>query len=194
MDLVRGLNPAQIASLKSSCFFPNLMVSVEWPGDPLHFHLGERPIEYGGDTYSGFGPLASISFPQESYGISAVYANLSIVGVTADLSGQIDQPIRNYPVVVYGLLMTSQGSGVPIGPPFVLFQGVSGRTSLITKKVSESEITNAVELEVSTGPSARAKSTVYHSNEDQISKYPTDTAGRLVILSYAKAQKLRWPE
>ena len=194
MDLVRGFNPAQLTSLRSSVFYPNLMVFIDWPGDPLRFSFREEPIVWDGNTWTGFGPLAELSLPSESPGIAAESAVLSIAGVDHDLDGKMDTPIRGRMVQVYLALMANRTGANRIGDPVRLFSGTIGSSRMKTSKMSENETMSRIEVDLSTGPSARAESSIYHTDEDQRKRYPTDTAGRLVIFSRAKAQKLRWPE
>lgn len=194
MDLVRGFTPTQLTSLRSSVFYPNLMVFVDWPGDPLRFSFREEPMVWDGNTYAPFGPLAELSLPSESPGIAAETAVLSIAGVDHDLDGRLDTPIRGRDVEVYLALMADRTGPVRIGNPVRLFSGTIESTRMKTSKISQRETLSRIEVDLSTGPSARAESSVYHTDEDQRKKYPTDTAGRLTIFARAKAQKLRWPE
>lgn len=194
MDLIRGLSATQKGALRASIFYPNLMVFVDWPGDPLRFNMRETDMVYQGETYYGFGPLANLALPGESQGIAADVASLSIAGVDHDLNGKMNSPVRGREVAVYMALMSSRVNGARIGDPIPLFKGTIGSMRMRTTAVSDTDLMSTIEVDLSTGPSARAKSSIYHTDEDQRSKYPADTAGRLVILSYAKAQKLRWPE
>jgi len=196
MELVRGFSEDQIASLRSSIFYPNLMIEVDWPGDPLRFHMREGVMHHSGYAYSGFGPLANLALPQESQGIAADSASLSIAGVDHDLDGKMDSPVRGRAVSVFLALMSSRTGNSRIGEPVPLFQGTIGAMRMRTSLVDAAQQVHmsTIEVDLSTGPSARSKSSIFHSQEDQQSAYPSDTAGRLVILAFAKAQKLRWPD
>lgn len=194
MDLIRGFGPSQLDALRSSVFYPNLMVFVDWPGDPLRFNMGDRDLTWDGHTWPGFGILASLALPPETMGIASSTATLSIAGVDHDLDDQIGSSIRGKRVDISLALMSSQTGGVRIGDPVPLFKGIIGGGRMRTSSVSKDEVLSRIEVDLSTGPSARAESSIYHTDEDQRKKYPNDTAGRLVILSYARAQKLRWPE
>lgn len=194
MDLTRGLTPNQLNYLKRSTFFPNLLVQIDWKDDPLRFHmLGTQPITFQGNQYRGFGPMAEINLPRENQTLDASPGSLSIAGVSHDLEGMIDSPIRGNAVSIWMAFMSESGNNALVGPPINIFRGVIGSGKLIT--TDDGEITyNRAIIDLNIGPSARAASTIYHSNEDQTSKHPNDTAGRLTILAFARAQKLRWPE
>lgn len=194
MDLIRGFSPLQLQALSSSAFYPNLMVHVDWPGDPLRFNMGDTDIEWNGETFYGFGPMGALSLPPEAPGIAASTANLSIAGVDAELDGKMNAAVRGRGVQIYLAMMGSREGGNRLGPPIPLFRGTIGSLRMRTSSVNQNEVFNRIEVDLSTGPSARSESSIYHTNEDQQRRFPGDTAGRLVILSYAKAQKLRWPE
>lgn len=194
MDLVRGLSPEQKQAIRSSCFFPNLMVFVDWPSAPLRFNMRDIDMIYQGETYAGFGPAAEISLPSEAPGIAASTAMISIAGVDHDLESRMTQRVRGSSVTIHMALMSASTGGYRIGAPIPLFRGVIGSLRMKTASLDQNTRMSRVEVDLSTGPSARTESSIFHTNEDQSRKYPNDTAGRLVILAYAKAQKLRWPE
>lgn len=194
MDLVRGFSEAQKNALRGSSFYPNLMIYVDWPGNPLRMNLSSTDMIFAGDTYFGFGKAAGLTLPSESSGIAADVATLSIAGVEVNMENDLASPARGRGVVIYLALMSEPGGGSRIDAPIPLFRGTIGALRMRTSSRSDNERLSTVEVDLSTGPSARARSSIYHSNEDQQRKYPADTAGRLVIYSYAKAQKLRWPE
>jgi len=194
MELVRGFNAQQKAALRSSVFYPNLLIFVDWPGDPLRFNMSDSPLTVGGLTYAAFGPAASLSLPAETMDIIASTASLSIAGVDHELDSQLDSPVRGKAVQVYLGLMTGVSKAELIGPPVRIFQGTIGSSRMRTSSVAENQLLSKIEVDLSTGPSARAKSSIFHSNEDQKKRYPSDTAGRLTILAFSNAQKLRWPE
>lgn len=194
MDLIRGMSVDQLAAIRRSTFYPNLAIFVDWPGDPLRFHFGRGDLLVEGEIYSGFGNAASLSLPSESPSIAAAAGSLSIAGVDIDLDGQIDTPVRGRAVTVHMLFMTDRATGPRIGPPIQLFRGTIGATRMRTSKVDDLNLMSTIEVDLTTGPSARAESSIFHSNEDQSRAFPGDTAGRLTILAYSNAQKMRWPE
>lgn len=194
MDLIRGLSETQKQTLRRSSFFPNLMLYIDWPGTPLRMNLSRTNMIYRGETFYGFGGAAGLTLPSEASGIAAASASLAIAGVEHDLGTKVTSPARGRSVSVFLALMSEPGGGSGIGDPVPLFRGTIGSLRMRTSSRSVDERLSTLEVDLSTGPSARAKSSIYHTNEDQQLRYPTDTAGRLVILAYAKAQKLRWPE
>jgi len=200
MDLRRGFNPTSMAML-DSLFHVNLMVFVDWPEDPLRFHLGQGPINWGGEVWHGFGELASVSIPSEAEGIIATNAQIQIIGVPLDLDGKLENRIRGREVNVMLALMDRREYGSLITDPVMLFQAAMSASRMRTQNVGSGasepgvqDIYHAVEVDLMTGPSARAKASVYHSDEDQKQKHPDDTAGRLVILSRSRAEKFKWPQ
>jgi hypothetical protein len=51
-----------------------------------------------------------------------------------------------------------------------------------------------VVITLANGPSQRSFAEVFHTYEDQIRRFPGDTAGRLTINAEAERDKLTWPE
>lgn len=206
MILKRGFTPQELISLDSH-FHVNLMVFIDWPDDPIRFHLGQGTIAWGGHSWSGIGPLGSIDLPVEAPGIAASTGQIRIVGFPVELEDIIDRRIRGVEVEIYLALMDETNRSTLKASPIALFRAAISSTRLITSNLTGSDIGNqstdvpgtqdvyhTIEVDLTTGPSARAKASIYHTDEDQKLHYPTDTAGRLVILSRARAEKFKWPE
>lgn len=204
MDLTRGLSAPTLAAIQRP-FFPLLFGHLDWPDAPVRAHTGVGPITWGGHTWTGVGPLGNVEIPTEAMGsVVATEAILSLIGVPADLDGFADDQIRGRAVslhlgVVQGRpggvdgMSTSGPGNVLIGAPVELFSGVMDILDL-DASADGTEISHQARVTAITGPGARTRASLTHNDEDQRSKYPTDTAGRHVILAYAKAQKLKWPE
>ena len=196
MDLIRDVDPVMLATMNGP-FFPVCFAFLDWPDEPAYAHSGVGTIAWGGHDWLGVGVLGNVDIPPESAGIAAVEAMLSLAGVSADLEGYADDAIRNRTVELYlGVVAARPGDtgGTTLrGMPVELFAGTMDGLSIVASE-AEGGVDHEARITVATGPSARSAATIYHTNEDQISRYPGDTAGRLVILSYAKAQKLTWPE
>lgn len=204
MELTRGVSPAVMSALQGPVY-PILMAHLDWPDAPVRAHTGVGDIVWGGYTWRGVGPVGSMDVPSEAMGgVVSVDAVLSLVGVPADLDGMADDKIRSRPVDVYiGIVsgrpgghdgrQTSGPGSTLVGDPISLFSGTMDGLSLEAQQ-SGVDVEHTASVTVTTGPSARSMATVYHSDEDQRRHYPSDTAGRHLILSLARAQKLRWPE
>lgn len=204
MELKRGVSPSTLAALQGPVF-PILMVHLDWPDAPVWVHSGVGPIIWGGVTWTGMGPVGSMSVPAEAVGgVVSVEAILSLVGVPADLDGLADDRIRGRAVEVYIAIVQGRPGGhdgkQPTGPgntlvgdPVSLFSGTMDGLDLDAQEADDG-VEHTASVTVTTGPSARSMATVYHSDEDQRRRYPSDTAGRLVIMALANAEKLRWPE
>ncbi len=196
MDMIRGLDPDMLAALEGP-FFPICLAFLDWPDAPVYAHSGVGTITWDGHEWRGVGALGNVEIPPEAAGVAAVDAMLSLAGVSADLEGFADDAIRNRTVELYmGAVAARPGDpgGTTLrGNPVSLFSGTMDGLSIIASE-GEDGIDHEARVSVATGPSARSAATIYHTNEDQSSRYPADTAGRLVILAYAKAQKVTWPE
>lgn len=204
MELKRGVDADVLTALEEPAF-PILMVHLDWPDAPAWAHTGVGVIEWDGNDWLGVGPVGGISIPAEAVGgVVSAEAVLSLVGVPADLDGMSDDAIRGRSVDVYIAFVEGRPGGASgaetagpgntlIGDPVALFSGTMGGLDLDAKDTG-SGVEHTAAVPVDTGPSARSMATVYHSDEDQKRQHPTDTAGRLVIMAMANAEKLRWPE
>lgn len=204
MDLRRGISPATIDAI-SRPFNAILMAHLDWPDAPVYAHTGVGPITWGGNTFRGVGPLGGVDIPPEAMGgIVAVEAILSLVGVPADLDGLADDNIRGRMVRVWFACVAGRPGGrdgaqigglgnMLIGEPVPLFSGTMDGLSLDAQD-NGMGVDHSASLSVSTGPGARSVASLEHSDEDQRKKHAGDTAGRLVILAWANAQRTQWPQ
>ena len=202
MDLKRNTSSAMMTAL-SGVFHPVFFAHLDWPLVPVYAHSGVGTIAWGGHNWTGVGPLGNVEIPPETVGgVVASEAILSLVGVPADLDGMIDDPIRARGVsmslgVVAGRPgghdgKQTTGAGVTlVADPVEVFAGTMDGLDL-DASMSEGAVNHEARVTVITGPSARSMASITHSDEDQRRRHPTDTAGRLVILAFAKAQKLIW--
>lgn len=196
MILRRGVDNGLLAAL-SQGGYPVLFVYLDWPGTAVYAHSGVGSITWGGQMWLGVGTLGNITIPEEGSEIAVSEAVLALAGVPADLDGMVDDNVRNRTAEIYlGAVMSrpgSDGGNDLIGVPVQLFSGIMDGINMSDSATDEG-VDHAVNIPIITGVEARSSATIHHSNEDQRRTYPNDTAGRLVILSYAKAQKLTWPE
>jgi len=196
MDLVRGVHPDMLAAMAGP-FFTIGFAFLDWPDAPVYAHSGVGTIPWGGHDWIGVGKLGNIEIPPETSGVAAVEAMLSLAGMSAEIEGYADDEIRNRTVEIYlGAVAARPGDpgGTTLrGSPVSLFSGTMDGLTLMASR-GDKGVTHAAQIPVATGPSARSAATIYHTDEDQRSRHPLDTAGRLVILNYARAQKTTWPE
>lgn len=203
MELRRGVDPALLASL-SRGGFPVLFVHMDWPGAPVWCHSGVGTIDWGGRRWSGVAGVGAVDIPAEGGEIAALEAMLSLAGVPADLDGFGDDAIRGRTVALYlggvagrpgghdGRQASGPGATL-IGQPVSLFSGTMDALTLTTSRTDEG-VEHEAQVAVATGVEARSMASIFHSDEDQRRFHPADTAGRLVVLSFARAQKMTWPE
>lgn len=203
MGLTRAIDPATLAALAGP-FNAVLLAHIDWPDAPVHAHTGVGNISWDGQTWTGVGPLGDVDIPAEALaGIVTSEAILTLAGVPADLDGLIDDVIRNRAVDLWfavvagrpgghdGAQATGDGNTI-IGTPAWLFSGTIGGLDLDDTAV-DGGVEHSARITVGTGPGARSMASISHSDEDQRRHYPSDTAGRHVIMAQARAQKLTWP-
>jgi len=203
MELRRGVHPALLDQMARGGF-PVLFAFIDWPGAQVFAHTGVGVISWGGRGWDGVGPVGGIDIPPEASEIAAVEAVLSLAGVDADLDGYADDAIRGRTVEIYlgGVQgrpgghdgrQTAGAGNTLVGTPIRLFVGTMDGLTLSATATDEG-VQHEAQVAVATGQEARSSASIYHTDENQRRLFPTDTAGRLVILAYAKAQKMTWPE
>lgn len=199
MDLRRGIDPVLLAALLQTSY-PVVFIYLDWPDATVRFHTSVGNLTWGGYLWKGMGELASMDIPAEQAGIAVLDATLALAGVPADLDGFADDRIRNRPAELYiGSLSDRPGGvdgnqpGTLVGMPARIFSGTMDGLSLVATAVDDG-VQHEARVTVTTGQEARQNATIYHSNEDQRRLYPSDTAGRLVIMNFANAQKITWPQ
>ena len=197
MELRRGVHPDMLTRMNGP-FTALMMVHADWPDEPVYVHSSVGNISYDDKTWRGLGPVGNVEMPAEAFGgVVATEAVMSLVGVPVDLDGRADDVIRGRTVETYfGVLQArpgEPGGTVLVGDPVRMFGGTMDWLDL-TADASEDGVEHTAQVTVITGPGARSMASVFHSDEDQRRHYPGDTAGRHVILSVAKAQKITWPE
>lgn len=197
VSLTRGV-PAPMLAAMAGTFYPVAFVYLDWPGATLRAHTGVGAITWGGQSWAGVGPMGSISIPAESGGsMVATEAALSLVADPMELDSYADDVIRNLAGEIY-LGVVSARPGQPggttlVSDPVTIFSGLMDAL-VIEVEPTDTGVNHRATVTLITGPGARSDAAVYHSDQDQGRKYPGDTAGRHLVLAYAKAQKLTWPE
>jgi len=189
MILSRGIAPTVLTALAGPVVYPVIMVALDWPGGFIRFHSSVGVITWGGFDWTGTGPFDSISVGEEGEGLASSDASIRLLGPLAESLEDSEAVIKNRPAVIYAGLVTQPAGTVLIGDPFVQFSGAMD--GLV---YSQDDGQHGLQLTMTAGPGARVGASITHSYEDQLAKYPGDTAGRHTQLAAANARVRTWPE
>lgn len=185
MGLTRGASAGLITELAGH-FHPALLTYADWPGEEIRIHTGVGDLSWDGETWSGAGKLVQFSAPQEAGGLATSEATVRVAASVEDMLAERGKIIRNRTVTVWFGTTTEPGGNVLQSDPVQIFTGYfDSRTGSLAR--SGEDFSHDMVLGLGIGPSARASASITHSYEDQIAKYPGDTAGRHV----QNADKLR---
>jgi hypothetical protein len=187
--LKRGVPPEMLDILSAGPFYPVLLVSIDWPVNPVRLHSGVGTLAWNGHNWHGIGTLGNISAPDEALGLTHFGLELSLHGVPSDIWARADDTIRSREVRIWVGCTTTPGGNVLAAEPCLAQQQFADGF-----EIEETPDGTAAILRTAWGPSARAVLAAVHSYEDQIARFPGDTAGRHLIFAEAKAGKLTWPE
>lgn len=193
MGLMREIPAPMLAAIKRRVFFPVSLVYLDWPGGVVRAHSGRGDLVTLGGTWRGVGKFGAIDVPAESAGLVAVRATLTLMGVPSGVFDMLGAPIRNRPGQVYFGVTTEPGGNVLVSDPISMFAGRMDAMRY-TLQPDGGDLVHAVQIELGSGPSARARASVYHSAEDQKRKFPSDTAGRLLKNIAKYVETMTWPE
>lgn len=192
MGLIREVPAAMMAALRSRVFFPAAMVYLDWPGGAVRAHSGVGDMTALGATWRGVGSFGGIDVPAEGAGLIAVRSTLTLTGVPPGIFDQLYDPIRNRPGRILLGVTSKPGGSVLLSDPVSLFEGQMDALRYTMRRDGE-KLVHAVQLELGSGPRARAKASIVHSYEDQIRKFPGDTAGRHLMGAEASVETMTWP-
>lgn len=192
MELKRAVSAAFLAALRAG-FHPAVMVYLDWPGAPVYVHSGVGNISFDGQSWLGAGGIGGIDIPEERSGIVATEAALTLSGIPPSSYDLMADIIRNRPAKMLMALTTERSGNILIGVPVELFSGYMDGMKFSTQADGE-DLIHSIAIAVASGPGARSVASITHSYEDQISKYPGDTAGRHLVHNAANLAKLTWPE
>lgn len=192
-----GMTPAMETALRrrGTPLYPTIAVFVDWPDDPGHTHSGVGVLRWNGYIFQGIGPAGAIRIPTEQEGLVPAVAELELVGVPDHMLEVVArQDARGRRVRLWAGLVTERaGNELVPGTGLVdLFTGFIVKQRIRMQIVDENTIQQSLILFVGSGPRGRASASVVHSNEDQKSQYPNDTAGRHVIYSQKNARREFW--
>ncbi|MBR9841428.1 MAG: hypothetical protein GYB50_26780 [Rhodobacteraceae bacterium] len=193
MVIARDIHPDTLAAIGNKAgFFPIMLFFVDWPGDPLHAHTNRGTVTWGGEDWTGVGKVAGLSLPGDGTGMAAQEASLSLLGFGDELDDYLDVDARDRDAVIYFGAVTARDGATLVGEPFPVFTGTINGLRDLTEANAVGRA-RGVQVPLSSGPSQRARSTAFHSFEDQAANFLGDTAGRLLINTDREGIRLRWP-
>lgn len=191
--VTRAIDTATKAAIAAGAFCPVVLVYLDWPGGAVRLHSNVGTISFGGHDWLGIGSFGGIQAPDETMGTAQSSAVLQLIGAPDEIDDYLDQPIRGRRGEIWFGVVTERHGNVLIGQPFRTFVGfMDAMRDTITSE--DGQIQRVVSIEVANGPSQRLSASIYHTDEDQRRLHPDDTAGRLVINSEARFERLTWPE
>ncbi|SDE98571.1 hypothetical protein SAMN04488105_110241 [Salipiger thiooxidans] len=193
MVIARQIHPDTLAAISNPAgFFPIVLFFVDWPEDPFHAHTNLGTVSWDGHDWTGVGKIAGLSLPGDGVGMAAQEASLSLLGLGDELDAHLDVDARDREAVIYFGAVTACDGDTLVGEPFPIFTGTINGLRDLTEANAIGR-TRGVQVPLSSGPSQRARSTAYHSFEDQAANHLGDTAGRLLINTDREGLRLRWP-
>ncbi len=194
MGLTRGIHPDALAAIAEGGFHPVSFLWLDWPGEELRLHSGHGVIGWDGHDWLGVGKAASASVPAEAMGMAAAPVKLAMAGLPPAIWEALEAPILNRPAEMWmALTRDRSGQGGIIGAPWDLYAGYMDASRYVQREGAAGPL-HQMQLDLKSGPSARAAASVFHSYDDQMLAYPGDTGGRLFINALVRAETMTWPE
>jgi hypothetical protein len=191
--LRRNIDPATLAAMAKPVFNPVIMVYLDWPEAAVYAHSNLGTLDWNAQAWIGVGRFGALQMPNEELGLLSQPAELRLIGAPDELDQYLDSPIRNRDALIYFGVVTERAGNVLIGEPFEIYAGYMDAMRE-TVQVEDGRLRRDVVVSVASGPSQRSFAEVFHTYEDQIRRFPGDTAGRLTINAEAERDKLTWPE
>lgn len=192
MDLTRDLSPGLLAAISGPSFHPVVMVWLDWPGGDVRAHSGVGSLSWDGHSWAGVGSFGEVSIPGEGLtGVPNDFA-VSLVCDLAELADYADATIRARDGVIYFGATTTAGGNVLVDDPARLATGIMD-TLVLGMEAADGNIAYRLDVGLRTGPGFRTAANVTHSHEDQVRRYPTDTAGLMLRAALARLEKTLWP-
>ena len=191
--VMRNIHAATKAAIAAGNFCPVVMVHLDWPGGAVRVHSNAGVISFQGHDWLGIGKFGGIVSPEETVGLAQNSASLQLIGAPDEMDAYLDSPIRGRRGEIWFGVVTERAGNVLIGEPWRVFVGYMDAMR-DTIDVADGGSTRVITIDVANGPSQRLSASLYHVDEDQRRSHPDDTAGRLVINSEARQERLTWPE
>lgn len=194
MELNRDVDSDLIDSL-SGHFNPVVFVYIDWPTGPVRVNSSTKVINAFGEDWLPSGAYGSISIPEESMSIGAPTTTIKLAGDLDTLIDELDQDPRNRDVVIYFSTLVSLESDQINGTPVNMFTGYVDGVDFEFSRDSVEFGESSISITVASGPSPRSNTSLVHSNESQLIKFPNDTAGEMVVNYNKRAVNPdAWPE
>jgi hypothetical protein len=158
------------------------LVVLDFAGGVVRYTTAPISITEGGDTYLGFGAVASVSSISESEEVQAdaITLSLSIVD-TALIAASLGnvEGYRGRAATVY--LQMLNAAFVPVGPKVRRWSGRMDRVE-IKRALSEDGSSGSIELRCSRSGIARMRNAQGQrlTHEQQLARFPGDTGLRYV--------------
>ncbi|WP_151720785.1 hypothetical protein [Gemmobacter serpentinus] len=197
MELMRQIASATETAISGAVFHPVLMVWLDWPGGPVRAHSGVGSLSWGGNTWAGVSAFGAVSVPDEAQGGVPVDFSVSLTCDLPELADCADAVIRQREGAIYLGVTTEAGGNVLVGAPVSLASGTMDVLVLRTeveRQGADVQVLYTLTVTLTTGPGYRSSAAIAHSHEDQSRAYPGDTAGKMLVLATARAEKTLWPE
>lgn len=162
-------NATEVAS-EAAANHPIVFVKLEFDSGNVNLHSGHGTISFGGDSYTGAGRLGTITGIEENSELARTPITLTLSGLPTDLlAALLSEHYQGRMATVYHgyLSMTTYQL---VGEPVILYRG------LMDSPTTEQGETLTISLGVESRFAQwdRAKERRY-SNEDQRSRFPSDT-------------------
>jgi len=192
-NLTRGASPRMVEILKGH-FYPTMLTYADWPGEEIRLHTGAGNLSWDGQTWMGAGKLVQFTAPMEQGGLATSEATIRVAATVEDMLAERGKIIRNRDLVVYFGVTTKAGGFILDADPVELFTGYFDSRKCTTAR-ADGGLAHDMVLGLGIGPSARSSASITHSYEDQIAKFPGDTAGRHVQnANKLQFNRQQWPE
>jgi hypothetical protein len=191
--LKRNIDPATLAALAQTPFYPVVFVYLDWPEGPVRVHSNVGTITWDGEDWTGIGNFGALEMPGEESGLISQPAQLRLVGAPDELDQYLDDPIRDRDGEILFGVVTERAGNVLIGEPFSIYIGYMDAMR-DTVEAGDGVLRRDLIIDLAGGPSQRSYTDLFHTYEDQIRKHPNDTAGRLVQNAEAERDKMTWPD
>lgn len=185
MDLKRGASAGLLAALARP-FHPVMLVHVAWPTGAVRVHSGYGSMSWGGQSWLGVGERGFLRLPEEGSGIAAANGVLRLGGLPEDIDAHLSADVRGAVVQVWFGVATGRAGAVLAEDPVQVFVGYVDSMADETVPTVDGW-TRILTLNIAAGPSQRARASVHHTDADQKSLAPADTAGRWIIAASAAA-------
>lgn len=193
MGLTRGASVGLLSELGGH-FCPVLLTYADWPDEMIRIHSGAGDLSWSGETWMGAGKLVQFNAPMEAGGLATSEASVHVAATVEGMLAERGKVIRNRTLTVWFATTKTAGGNVLSQEPVELFTGYfDSRSGSLAS--ADGGLAHDMVLGLGIGPSARASASITHGYEDQLTKFPGDTAGRHV----QNASKIRfnprtWPE